>query len=329
MPSARILGCLLALCGLLAFTPPAAATTLPGPLAGVALPVAVDVAAPYEGQAVCDPTDKPGALALKQLLLTTYGQAAIGISRSCTSSVSEHFDGRAVDWMRSVRNPAEAAQAQAFLAWLLESAADGTPQEMARRLGIMYLIYNNQMIRMYDPGRGWTEYKGCLAADRSSPGLDTECHRDHIHISMTWDGALMRTSWWTGVALAAAGAAPTQVGQAAQAATTVPVAAPQAVPVPAAVPGRPRSLVAKARKGSVFVRWKAPRHVAQAQVSSYLVAARAGSANGPVAGTCTATPSARMCWIPNLPRGLRYWVSVSAANLAGSGSAAKRSVRLR
>ncbi len=63
-----------------------------------------------------------------------------------------------------VRVPAQKAQADAFVNWLLAPAADGTPHAMARRLGIMYIIWNNRMIRMYDPGRGWTDYRSCLSA---------------------------------------------------------------------------------------------------------------------------------------------------------------------
>jgi hypothetical protein len=172
----------------------------PVPRAAVALPAALDRAAFYEPQAVCDPTPRPGVTALKELLVTTYGPATIYIPRACTSSTSEHFDGRALDWMRSVRVPAEKEMADAFVAWLLAPAADGTPHAMARRLGIMYVIWNSRMIRMYDPGRGWTEYKDCLDPARSGTGLDNTCHRNHVHLSLSWDGAAGITSWWTGVA---------------------------------------------------------------------------------------------------------------------------------
>jgi hypothetical protein len=132
--------------------------------------------------------------------VSTYGPATIYIPRACTSSTSEHFDGRAVDWMRSVRVPAEKEMADAFVNWLLAPAADGTPHEMARRLGIMYIIWNNRMIRMYDVARGWTEYRDCLDSANSGTGLDTSCHRNHVHLSLSWDGAAGITSWWTGVA---------------------------------------------------------------------------------------------------------------------------------
>jgi hypothetical protein len=177
-----------------------AEAAVPVPRAAVALPPALDRAAFYEPQAVCDPTPRPGATALKDLLIATYGPATVYIPRACTSSTSEHFDGRAVDWMRSVRVPAEKAMADAFVAWLLAPAADGTPHEMARRLGIMYIIWDSRMIRMYDPGRGWTEYRDCLDSARSGAGLDNTCHRNHVHLSMSWDGAAGITSWWTGEA---------------------------------------------------------------------------------------------------------------------------------
>ena len=164
------------------------------------MPLALDNAAFYEAQTICDPTPRPGATGLQNLLLATYGPATIYIPRSCTSSTSEHFDGRAVDWMRSVRVPAEKEMADAFVAWLLAPAADGTPHEMARRLGIMYIIWDSRMIRMYDPGRGWTEYNNCLDPARSGTSLDTTCHRNHVHMSMSWDGAAGITSWWTGAA---------------------------------------------------------------------------------------------------------------------------------
>ncbi len=172
----------------------------PVPAASVALPAELDRASFYEAQTICDPTPRPGATALRDLLLATYGPATIYIPRSCTSSTSEHFDGRAVDWMRSVRVPAEKEMADAFVAWLLAPDAAGTPHAMARRLGIMYIIWDSRMIRMYDPGRGWTEYRGCLDPANAGPGLDTTCHRNHVHISMSWDGAAGVTSWWTGAA---------------------------------------------------------------------------------------------------------------------------------
>lgn len=204
---------------------------VPVPVPSVALPVEVDAPSRYEAQSACDPVARPGAVALRDLLVRTYGPATVYITRTCSGSVSEHFDGRAVDWMRTFRDPAQKAQADAFVEWLLAPGEDGTPQVMARRLGIMYIIWNNRMIRTYDVDRGWTDYRGCLAEDKQGPALDTTCHRDHVHLSLSWDGAAKRTSWWTGAAL-------TQPYCQAQVSSATPgVGTPQVVADLGAVPG--------------------------------------------------------------------------------------------
>ncbi len=162
-----------------------------------AYPAVLDAPIEYEGMTTCDPVARPGAMMLRQLLLDTYGKAVIGITRACDQdSISEHKEGRAVDWMVDWKNPAERAEAQAFVDWVTAPGPDGTPAANARRLGIMYIGWADQMWRAYDPGRGWTELKGCYSLQGS--GSDTFCHRDHVHFSMTWDGAAGRTSYWDG-----------------------------------------------------------------------------------------------------------------------------------
>lgn len=288
--------------------PAGAAVTVPVP--GVALPPVIDNPAFYEPQTVCDPTPRPGAVALGQLLVTTYGPATVYIPRGCTSSTSEHFDGRAVDWMRTVRDPVQKEMADAFVNWLLAPAADGTPHEMARRMGIMYIIWNNQMIRMYDPARGWTDYRGCLDPANAGPALDNTCHRNHVHLSMSWDGAAGLTSWWSG-------AAQTQPSCAARTSKTVPTAGtasvigdlatvPGLVPVPAttildtaagagagltgscrALAGRslyPQSVVAGAPSGA---RWAAVSVTSSSNAPAHLVA---WSSGGTRPATLLATP---------------------------------------
>jgi peptidoglycan hydrolase-like protein with peptidoglycan-binding domain len=154
------------------------------------LPSALDVASPYQAQRLCDPTAKPGVVSFAALLSTHYklGGAA-GIIRNCNSGVTEHSEGRAWDWMLNASRPHEKAVADAVTAWLSAPDAQGRPGAMARRFGIMYIIWNKKMWRAYDPGRGWAAYTG------SSP------HTDHVHFSFSWDGAYGRTSWWTGKAL--------------------------------------------------------------------------------------------------------------------------------
>ena len=155
------------------------------------LPTALDIAPPYQGQKVCEPTAKAGVLAFAQLMTSHYkvGTSAYGIVRSCNSGITEHSEGRAWDWMLNAGNPQQKAVADAVTAWLSAPDAQGRPGAMARRFGIMYIIWNKRMWRAYDPARGWAPYTG------SSP------HTDHIHFSFTWDGAYKRTSWWTGRAV--------------------------------------------------------------------------------------------------------------------------------
>jgi peptidoglycan hydrolase-like protein with peptidoglycan-binding domain len=161
----------------------------PPPTPKVTLPADIDIAPSYQGQTTCDPTVKPGALAFAQMLNSHYGTRSYGITRACGSGVTEHSEGRALDWMINANDPQQKAIADSVVQWLSASDAKGNPGVMARRFGINYIIWNRQVWRAYAPERGWAAYTG------SSP------HTDHIHITFTWDGAYMRTSWWTGVAL--------------------------------------------------------------------------------------------------------------------------------
>lgn len=158
-------------------------TAMPTPR--VSLPAALDRLPGYSPQVSCEPTDKPGSTAYAELLKTIYPKAVYGISRACTESgTSEHKDGRAIDFMISASDPAQKRIADDIVAWL--TADNGT---VARRLGVMYLIWNKKIWGSYDIAGGWKPYYG------ANP------HTDHIHTSLTWDGAMRNTSWWTGVAL--------------------------------------------------------------------------------------------------------------------------------
>ncbi len=185
----------LAVLAALALSPlPVTSAAAAPPVPSVALPPDVDLADAYEGQSMCDPTPKPGTLKLRDTLWRTYGSSIwAGISRDCKvtwdKGISEHKDGRAIDWGVSVRNGTKAIGDE-FFNWV--TANNG---EMARRMGIMYLIWDSRMWRVYDMDRGFPEYSKCLT-DFTSTSYDTTCHRDHMHISMTWHGAGAWTSWY-------------------------------------------------------------------------------------------------------------------------------------
>jgi hypothetical protein len=176
---------------------PASAAT-PTPTVPTGLPAAIEPLSGYVPANSCDPTAKPGTAALGKLLTATYPGTSYGISRTCGTDAlptSEHYDGRAVDWMNSVRNPTQAAQAKAVITWLLATDADGNTYANARRLGVMYIIWNNKIWGAYSPDRGWRAYSSC--ADHPETGWDSTCHRNHMHLSLSWPGALKTTSYWT------------------------------------------------------------------------------------------------------------------------------------
>lgn len=170
------------------------------PAAPVPLPPELDVAPSYEGQQQCDPSPKPGAVRLSDLIKGTYGaNQTVWIPRGCdVGGQSEHKEGRALDWMVSVRKAQERADAETFLNWLLGPDQNGVAYGNAMRLGVMYIGWNDRIWRGYEIDRGWTELKGCFS--KPDPGADTVCHRNHIHISLTWDGATGTNSFWDGTA---------------------------------------------------------------------------------------------------------------------------------
>ena len=166
-----------------------AAAAVADPRASVAAPKVTEGWAPYLPQTSCDPVVKPGTLALRTMLLAAYGGRDLGITRACDiGGQSEHKEGRAWDWGLDASKPAERALATQFLDWLLAPGPSGMGGFQARRLGVMYVIYDGQIWSSYRAGEGWRTYSG------------GESHGDHLHISMAWNGAMKRTSWWTGKA---------------------------------------------------------------------------------------------------------------------------------
>src|SRR6266851_2148889 len=198
---------------------------------------AIEDLAPYVPQSLCDPTPKPGAVGLRTLLLHSFpGSRDLGIGQACDTpdGVSEHKEGRAFDWGVRADVPAEDAMADRFLAWLFAPDQYGNQYAMIRRLGIMYMIWDDHIWGSYAADQGWRPYGG------PNP------HTDHIHISFSWAGALAQTSFWTGhvadVALVAPppGAipppAPAPIAALAAGSAPVPPPAASAAPAPGPAP---------------------------------------------------------------------------------------------
>lgn len=201
--SSRVAGAALvvvALVATLAATAPGASAATAVPPTPAGLPTGIEALSSYVGANSCDAKAKPGTAALGALLVRTYPGTTYGSARACGSdslATSEHYDGRAVDWMASVRNATQKAQANAALNWMLATDRSGNTYAMARRLGVMYLIWNNKTWSAYRPQDGWVEYSGCLSSAKASTSYDTACHRNHVHISLSWSGAMQRSSYWS------------------------------------------------------------------------------------------------------------------------------------
>ncbi len=162
----------------------------------------------YDPQRRCRQTPKTGVLLLAAAL-TARGGGYGTISRSCTgSSTSEHKESRAFDWLLDATSPTDQALAAALLDEVFAPDDTGVPHALARRMGIMYIIWNDRMYASYD---GFVEKRylssGCRTRRTCSPTLR---HRDHMHISLTRQGARGRTSWY--VAQPALPVTPTPVG---------------------------------------------------------------------------------------------------------------------
>lgn len=169
-------------------------TVVPG---APTFPATIEAFPRYERENTCSPTAKPGAVELRRILRVTYGSSiASNIVRSCSSKSSGHEEGRAIDWMVSQRKASQAAMGDAFVGWLLAPDAFGNPRAMGRRIGVQYLIWKSRIIMLTGDRTQWTEYSDCLSK-RTSKADDTYCHRDHVHVSMTWAGARQQTSWYT------------------------------------------------------------------------------------------------------------------------------------
>ncbi|MDQ3914538.1 MAG: hypothetical protein M3323_04285 [Actinomycetota bacterium] len=191
MPQHPLSICSLVVAALLAAAVPA----LAAPRTPAFGPV-VDAPASYEGQSKCSPDAKPGVVAFQQMVLAEYpGTGAGGIGRDCSyGGQSEHKEGRAWDWGVSAANASHREAVADLLEWLSATDRYGNEDAMARRLGVMYVIWNK---RIWFPFGGWRTY--CTMKKNVCVGDDGGArspHTDHVHFSFTWAGARKETSFW-------------------------------------------------------------------------------------------------------------------------------------
>jgi hypothetical protein len=146
----------------------------------------IEPLAAYEPQTRCLSGARPGVAAFARLLERAYPQSRdLGISRACEAGArSEHKEGRAYDWGVRVTVPSERMAAEELVAWLLATDEHGNDFAMARRLGVMYVIWDGHIWSAGAADDGWRVYRG------ASP------HTDHVHLSFSWLGAAGATSFW-------------------------------------------------------------------------------------------------------------------------------------
>ena len=144
---------------------------------------------PYVPQTACHPFEKPGVQEFREMVLAVFPRTEperryYNVITECNvPGTSEHREGRAYDFKADIHDPVQRAQAEALLQWLTQD--DGA---QAKRWGVMYLIWDQHVWNT----RSLTWHP---MADR---GNDTTNHRDHIHVSFSWNGALRNSSYWTG-----------------------------------------------------------------------------------------------------------------------------------
>jgi hypothetical protein len=187
-----------------------AATCLVGPAAVAAVDAGTEVRAQrasnegglpvedyasYDPQTKCTKAPRPGTVALGQWLVATYGGGGGAVNRPCSGSgTSEHKDGRAVDWTLNAGNPVDRKRARIFLRAAFATDAEGNAAALARRMGIMYVIWNDHFYPAYHQFEKESYLSsGCRSRKKCSKTLR---HRDHMHISLSKAGAKGLTSFY-------------------------------------------------------------------------------------------------------------------------------------
>jgi len=171
----------------------------------VLMPVAATAMVPpedyatYQPQTICSPNAKPGTLKLSRWLQRQYpGSGSLGISRSCKDGgVSEHKEGRAFDWAVNINSARDRASVADVFKRLFATDAEGNKHALARRMGIMYMIWDDHIYSSYYAFRA-RDYKGCKVLAGCSA---TMRHRNHVHLSLSRAGGAGTTSWYTGSAV--------------------------------------------------------------------------------------------------------------------------------
>ncbi|GAB3253229.1 hypothetical protein [Nocardioides dilutus] len=187
----------LALLVALALAPPAYADEEPPPSDGSGEETAqIEDYASYEPQTTCHPKPRAGTKVLAAWLKSELGGGGGATGRACGGGASEHKDGRAIDWTLDATKKTDRKIAKAFLELVFAADEEGNTHALARRMGIMYIIWNDHMYAAWDQFER-EDYlsSSCKSKRKCSKTLR---HRDHVHISLSMAGAKGKTSWYDG-----------------------------------------------------------------------------------------------------------------------------------
>jgi hypothetical protein len=150
----------------------------------------------YEGQTKCVKRAQPGTRELADWINRRFdGGTAVASVRACGGGASEHKDGRAIDWTMDATRARDRAEVDTFLRLLFKADANGEADARARRMGVMYVIWNDRMYASYRDAFTPTAYLSS-SCKRKKSCSKTLRHRDHVHISLSKAGGRAQTSWY-------------------------------------------------------------------------------------------------------------------------------------
>ena len=139
----------------------------------------------------CDPVTKPGVRAFRTLVLTQHPDAT-GVADqpvACdTPGTDERKEGRAWVWAIPATDSARAADVTSLLHWLTATDPAGHVAANARRLGLLYIVWNGQLLDFTRYRAGWAPF----TCDSTRT-----CSSDGVVFAFTWAGAVKQTSYWT------------------------------------------------------------------------------------------------------------------------------------
>lgn len=169
------------------------------PAVSAAYDVPVEDYSSYQAPRTCVARVKPGTKTLARWIDRRHsGGRAVPSLRACPSSgaSSEHHEGRAIDWMMDATRKRDRREVKQFLGRIFAEDKRGNSHALARRMGVMYVIWDDRIHASYSRFEA-RDYRSssCKKLRKCSPTLR---HRDHVHISLSRKGAKGRTSWYAG-----------------------------------------------------------------------------------------------------------------------------------